>query len=100
MSHEYDSANSAEQSQGRFARRVAAGAATASRGRKKAHPPARCAGPAAARPALGTSREGLWLRFAAGQSEADQPLRWMQPAHHLPFHVRPGVEGGLPELLV
>ena len=35
-----------------------------------------------------------------GQGHAGRPVRWQGPAHRPAFHVRPGLERGLPELLV
>ncbi|CAA9437484.1 MAG: hypothetical protein AVDCRST_MAG64-3904, partial [uncultured Phycisphaerae bacterium] len=84
----------------RFEREVGRGADGAPRGREGEYPPARRAGPAAARAAVGQGRPELRLRRDAGEGRAGRPVRRAQPTARLPLHVRPGLGRGVPELLV
>src|ERR1700732_708371 len=52
------------------------------------------------RAALGASRKELRLRRSRRKGIFDGPLCGSQPIGHLSLHVRTGLEGGLPELLL
>src|SRR3989441_5878988 len=84
----------------RVARGMARGAQGASGKGKGIHAAARPAERRAARDAVGEGGQGLRVRAAGGQGDARRPLRRPTPADRVPLHVRPGVGGGVPELLL
>ena len=77
-----------------------AAARRAAEGGEGADPPRRRAGQQAARAALGTGRAGLPLRDRAGHEDPRRSVRRPLPVARLPLHVRPGLRGRLPGLLL
>src|SRR5947199_1065869 len=84
----------------RVARGMARGAQGASGKGKGIHAAARPAERRAARDAVGEGGQALRVREAGGQGDAGRPLRRPAPADRVPLHVRPGVGGRVPELLL
>src|SRR5437870_12489757 len=68
--------------------------------RKEVLETARRIEPSASQAALGQNRTGTCFRWADGQSNARRFVLRQEPAHYLSLHVRAGLEGGLPELLI
>src|SRR5438034_7502107 len=84
----------------RVARGMARGAQGASGKGKGIHAAARPAERRTARAAVGEGGQGLCVRGAGGQVDARRPLRRSTPADRVPLHVRSGMGGGVPELLL
>src|SRR6202012_1835048 len=49
---------------------------------------------------MGQGRQDLYLRYAAGSQDARGAVRRAQPADRLSLHAGPGMERGLPRVLV
>src|ERR1700730_11565592 len=49
---------------------------------------------------MGKGRQELRVRRPEWQGNTRGSFRWQKSAHHLPLHVRSGVAGGLPAVLV
>src|ERR1700691_988068 len=49
---------------------------------------------------LGESRKELCFRFNRRQKNSRRSVRRQKPAHRLSLHVWPGLEGGVPQLLL
>src|SRR4051812_7019154 len=67
---------------------------------KRIHPPVGSIERGTAQIALGEGPEELRLRWTPGQGNAGGVVRWTQPTGYLSLHVRTGLAGGLPKLLV
>ena len=78
---------------------VGLGPQSAARQGEGADAAARRAGPAAPGAPVGAGRQGLCLRGAGRAGDPRGAVRRAEPAGRLSLHVRPGVDGGLPELL-
>src|SRR5579863_2311905 len=100
-SEDYDDSDSGEDGgESRLAGGVAGGAKTIAGERKRIHAPARRIEPAAARDAVGESRQEVRLRWAEGQADVGRAVRRAGPADPLSIHVRAGMEGRMSELLL
>ena len=79
---------------------VAGGAARAARCREGAHAAGRRARPPAPGASVGAGREGVQLRDRRRDQAPPGALRRSPTAARLPLHVRPGIRGRLPGLLI
>src|SRR2546427_8618836 len=68
--------------------------------RKEVLETARRIEPSTSQAALGQNRKGIRFRRAGGQGDARRFVLRQEPASHLSLHVRAGLEGRLPPLLV
>src|SRR3954469_25459510 len=81
--------------EGRSSKRMAGRSQETSVERKEVLEIARPIESATSQAALGPNRKGVHFRRAGGQGDARRFVRWKEPAHRLPLHVRAGVAGRL-----